>query len=52
MESAYKYMLGLPENERTENVKAMVNIILLEAEREIEEAYTEGLNEGAELGEP
>jgi len=52
MKTAYQYMLALSEAERTDSVKAMVDIILLDAEREAEEAYNEGLNEGAELGAP
>jgi hypothetical protein len=41
MKTAYQYMLALPKEEMTGNVKAMVDIILLDAERAIEEAAIE-----------
>jgi flagellar biosynthesis/type III secretory pathway protein FliH len=50
MESTYNYMLALPENERTENVKAMVNKILLDAENYADERYEEGVDQGRDLG--
>ena len=52
MKTAHHYMLALSEAERTENVKAMVDIILLDAENAIDESYQAGLEEGMELGAP
>lgn len=47
-------MIGLPVAERTENVKAMVNIILLDVENAVKEqrdcAYEEGKSDGYDEG--
>lgn len=54
MKTAHDYMIGLPVAERTENVKAMVNIILLDVENAVEEerdcAYEEGKSDGYDEG--
>ena len=52
MKTAHDYLIGLPPEERTENVKAMVNIILLDAANDTEDAYTEGFEEGMSAGGP
>lgn len=54
MKTAHDYMIGLPVAERTENVKAMVNIILLDVENAVKEqrdcAYEEGKSDGYDEG--
>lgn len=50
MQTANQYMIALTADERTPNVKAMVDIILLDAAKAIDEqinaAWREGYDEG------
>jgi flagellar biosynthesis/type III secretory pathway protein FliH len=46
MKNSYEYMIALPKSNITDSVKAMVDIILLDALREIDEAYNEGKSDG------
>lgn len=46
METAARYMIALSLHERTDNVKAMVEAILRDAEIAIAEAFEEGFYEG------
>lgn len=46
METAARYMIALSPSERTDNVKAMVEAILRDAENAIAEADAEGWSEG------
>lgn len=50
METAARYMIALSPEERTDNVKAMVEAILRDAEIAIADAYEEGLDEGFDKG--
>lgn len=50
METAARYMIALSPSERTDNVKAMVEAILRDAEIAIAEAYEEGFEEGFDKG--
>lgn len=52
MKTAHDYMIALPEAERSENVKAMVNIMLLDAENDMDDAYAQGFEDGMNAGGP
>lgn len=50
MKTAHQYMIALTPVERTPSVKAMVDIILLDAEKEMKELECKGFWRGAGEG--
>ena len=50
MKTAHQYMIALTDAERTPSVKAMVDIILMDASKAIAEALQEGHEEGYDEG--